>query len=59
LSNEKAAVAQMDSESDAQSQSATVVLTLTVKDSDALSRIMDRLRQVHGVEQIQRITLKH
>mgnify|MGYP006399864975 FL=1 len=58
LSNEKAAVAQMDSESDAQSQSATVVLTLTVKDSDALSRITDRLRQVHGVEQVQRITLK-
>ena len=55
LANEKAAVMQMDSDADSQSQTATVVLALAVKDNESLQRISQRLRQINGVEQVQRV----
>ncbi|HAR55364.1 MAG TPA: GTP diphosphokinase, partial [Idiomarina baltica] len=54
LANEKAAVLQMDSESDAQSQSATIWLKLAVKNNQALQKIIQHLRQLPGIEQVQR-----
>ncbi|MGM0525597.1 MAG: GTP diphosphokinase [Pseudomonadota bacterium] len=55
LSNEKAAVLQMDSDADSSSQTATIVLQLAVKDNESLQRISQRLRQINGVEQVQRV----
>ena len=55
LSNEKAAVLQMDSDADGTSQTATIVLQVAVKDSESLQRISQRLRQINGVEQVQRV----
>ncbi|HAD48574.1 MAG TPA: hypothetical protein DCF92_07150, partial [Idiomarina sp.] len=55
LSNEKAAVLQMDSDADGTSQTATIVLQEAVKDSESLQRISQRLRQINGVEQVQRV----
>lgn len=55
LANEKAAVLQMDSDSDSRSQTATIVLQLAVKDNESLQRIRQHLRQVNGVEQVQRV----
>ena len=46
---------QMDSDADSQSQTATVVLALAVKDNESLQRISQRLRQINGVEQVQRV----
>lgn len=55
LSNEKAAVMHMDSNTDSHSQTATVILSLAVKDNESLQRISQRLRQINGVEQVQRV----
>ena len=55
LSNEKAAVLQMDSDADGTSQTAAIVLQVAVKDSESLQRISQRLRQINGVEQVQRV----
>ncbi|RUO77372.1 GTP diphosphokinase [Idiomarina seosinensis] len=55
LSNEKAAVLQMDSDADSSSQTAIIVLQLAVKDNESLQRISQRLRQINGVEQVQRV----
>ncbi|WP_404402624.1 GTP diphosphokinase [Idiomarina seosinensis] len=55
LSNEKAAVLQMDSDTNSSSQTATILLQLAVKDNESLQRISQRLRQVNGVEQVQRV----
>lgn len=55
LSNEKAAVLQMDSDADGTSQTATIVLQVAVKDTESLQRISQRLRQINGVEQVQRV----
>ena len=55
LANEKAAVLQMDSDADGSSQTATIVLQLAVKDNESLQRISQRLRQINGVEQVQRV----
>lgn len=55
LSNEKAAVLQMDSDADGTSQTATILLQLAVKDNESLQRICQRLRQINGVEQVQRV----
>ncbi|MGM0481408.1 MAG: GTP diphosphokinase [Pseudomonadota bacterium] len=55
LSNEKAAVLQMDSDADGSSQTAIILLQLAVKDNESLQRISQRLRQINGVEQVQRV----
>ena len=55
LSNEKAAVLHMDSDADGSSQTATIVVQLAVKDNESLQRISQRLRQINGVEQVQRV----
>lgn len=55
LANEKAAVMHMDSDVDSRSQTAIVMLTLAVKDNESLQRLSQRLRQINGVEQVQRV----
>ncbi|RUO65516.1 (p)ppGpp synthetase I, SpoT/RelA [Pseudidiomarina planktonica] len=54
LANEKASVVQLDSFSDEESQLATVSLGVMLQDSDDLQRIMSRLGQLSGVQQVRR-----
>ncbi|RUO80601.1 GTP diphosphokinase [Idiomarina tyrosinivorans] len=54
LSNEKAAVLRLDSHSDPIRQAAELWLTVQVKDVEALQRVINRLRQLNGIQRVER-----